>query len=52
MIAPLSYVVTLDNPDRIPEPVDITFATTDIDIYEHIDLPFLTATVILIDEMK
>ena len=52
MIAPLSYVVTLDNPDRIPEPVDITFATTDIDIYEHIDLPFLTATVILIDEMN
>ena len=51
MIAPLTYVVTISG-DRIPEPVDLTFATTDIDIYEHIDLPFLTAKIILFDEMN
>ena len=51
MIAPLTYVVTISS-DRIPEPVDLTFATTDIDIYEHIDLPFLTAKIILFDEMN
>ena len=52
MIAPLDFEVQLLASDRISEEVDIRHGITDIDIYEHIDLPFLTAKMILIDEMN
>ena len=51
MIAPFDYGISIES-DRVPEPLNITFAVTDLDIYEHIDLPFLTAKMALLDEQN
>jgi len=45
------YSVKL-NSNRAIEPVDLVGSVTDIEIYEHLDMPFLTAKMVFIDSLR
>ena len=52
MIDPVKFEIDITS-DRIPNrTVQLDPAVSDIDIYENIDFPFLTAKILITDEMN
>lgn len=49
MIPPLKYEIDIKS-ERIAQPVQLDPAVADLEIYEHIDFPFLTAKIAITDE--